>query len=113
MAKFIPSGVTVDYKYRISLEGSGYDIRTRWNSRSQSWFVYIGPTGRDPVIKTRAVTGRDLLSSYSSEDLPDGKLYVVDVEKGFGRPSDDDFGIDKRFRLLYVNSTEVDPILGG
>tara|TARA_Y100000593_G_scaffold94032_1_gene191199 strand:- start:15932 stop:16273 length:342 start_codon:yes stop_codon:yes gene_type:complete len=113
MAKFLPSGVTVDYKYRVSLEGDGYDIRTRWNNRSQSWYIYIGRTGRNPVLKTRAVVGRDLLAAYSNEDLPAGKLYVVDVEKGFGRPSEDDFGIDKRFRLLYVRSDEDDPILGG
>jgi len=113
MAKFLPAGVTPDYKYRISLEGDGYDIRTRWNSRSESWFIYLGRTGRTPVLKTRGVTGRDLLSAYTNEDLPPGKLYVIDVEKGFGRITEDGFGLDKRFRLLYVRSDEDDPILGG
>jgi len=112
MSKFLPGGVTTDYKYRVSLDGSAYDIRVRWNTRSESWYIYIGRTGRTPVLKTRAVVGRDLLSTYDLEDLPPGKLYVVDMEKYFGRPSEDNFGVDQRFRLLYINEGEEDPFLG-
>lgn len=112
MAKFLPCGDTADFEYRVDLEGDGYDIRTRWNSRSGSWFIYIGPTGREPVVKARACTLSDMLRTYRGKDgVPQGKLYVVDNEKGYGRPSRNDFGINKRFRLLYVNSTEDDPFL--
>lgn len=112
MSKFLPGGVTTDYQYRITLDGDAYDIRVRWNTRSESWYLYIGTTGRTSVLKTRVVVGRDLLAAYSLDGIPPGKLYVVDMEKGYGRPSEDDFGIDKRFRLLYVNEGEDDPILG-
>lgn len=110
--KFLPIGDTVDFKYRVNLEGVAYDIRTRWNSRSESWFLYIGPTGRDPALKTRITTNQNLLSSYTNNNLPSGKLYLLDVEKTFGRPSVDDVGLNKRFRLLYLNSDETDFITG-
>jgi len=110
--KFLPIGDTVDFKYRTNLEGSAYDIRTRWNSRSQSWFIYIGPTGRDPVLKTRLTTNQNVLASYSNQSLPPGKLYLLDIEKTYGRPSVDDIGFNKRFRLLYINSDETDFITG-
>lgn len=112
MAKYIPCGDTADFKYRIDLEGVGYDIRTRWNGRSESWFLYIGLTGQNPSIKTRITTLSDLLAPYrGTEGVPEGSLRLIDNEKGFGRPSRDDFGINKRFRLIYINSDEDDPFL--
>lgn len=110
MAKYLPSGESADFKYRISLEGTGYDIRTRWNNRGMYWVVELGPTGQSPVISTKALVGRDILANYAVDDIPPGYLYVVDTKKLFGRPSLDDFGLGKRFRLLYVNSDETDPI---
>ena len=107
MPSYLPGGETPDFKYRISLDGAAYDIRTRWNSRSESWFLYIGPTGRDPVLKTRLTTVTEILSRYSYEGLPPGRLFLVDTEKSFGRPGRDDFGPNKRFRLFYVNADEV------
>jgi len=110
MAKYLPAGEATDYQYRISLEGTGYDIRTRWNPRSEYWSVSIGPTGEPPAITTKALVGRDLLGNYAVSGLPPGKLYVVDIEKGFGRPSVDDFGLGRRFRLLYVTQSDPDPV---
>lgn len=111
MSKFLPIGDTPDFRYRVDLEGQGYDIRLRWNSRSQSWYIYIGFTGEEPAVKTRLVNGYNLLEPYRGvEGAPPGNLYVVDIEKAYGRPSLDDVGLEQRFRLLYVRSTEDDPI---
>lgn len=102
-----PSGP--DSKYTTTLEGQAYEIRLRWNNRSDSWFGYLGLSGVEPTMKTRLTVGRDLLTSYRGiPDVPPGRLYVVDKEKGFGRPSYDDFGLDKRFELIYVRSFEED-----
>jgi hypothetical protein len=105
----LPGPRSADSKYTTSLEGQGYDIRIRWNNRSESWFLYIGLKGQTPLLKTRIVTNQNLLATYRGiENLPPGNLYLLDYEKSYGRPSRDDFGLNKRFRLIYVRSFEED-----
>ena len=106
----LPGSSSPDTKYTINLEGQGYDIRLRWNNRSQSWFIYLGLTGANPVIKARLTTISDLLKPYRGiSGLPQGSLYLLDREKGYGRPTRYDFGIEKRFQLIYIKSWEEDP----
>ena len=103
-----PSGG--DTRYTINLEGQGYDVRLRWNSRSESWYAYIGLQGYEPSLKTRLVTGRDLLESYRNTlGVPPGSLVLVDTQKDYGRPSFDDFGFNGRFQLVYIRTTEDNP----
>lgn len=113
MAIFLDGSDSADSFYTTNLEGQAYELRFRWNSRSKSWFLYMGISGQEYAIKTRLTVGRNLLQSYAAvENVPPGSLYLVDMEKIYGRPSRDDFGINKRFRLLYYRSTETDPITG-
>lgn len=108
----LPGPTTADDQYTTSLEGQGYDIRLRWNARSESWFLYIGFTGQTPALKTRLTTNRDLLTVYrSNEGVPPGKLYLIDYEKLYGRVSRDNLGVNKRFKLVYIRSFEEDPFL--
>lgn len=106
----LPGSFAPDTKYTINLEGQGYDIRLRWNNRSESWFLYLGLTGADPVFKTRLTTISDILRPYRGRSgLPPGKLYLLDRKKVYGRPTREDFGIERRFQLVYVKSWEEDP----
>jgi len=107
MAEFIPCGGSYDIRYRVNLDGVGYDIRTRWNNRSESWFMYFGLADQVPLFKTRITGGRNLLEGYYGiEGTPSGVLYLVDVQKGTGRPTFDEFGLTTRFRVLYAQSLE-------
>lgn len=107
MPEFLPCGGSYDVRYRVNLDGVAYDIRTRWNNRSESWFMYFGLADQIPLFKTRIVGGRDLLKSYHGVDgVPSGVLYMVDTQKGTGRPTFDEFGIDTRFRVMYSTSEE-------
>lgn len=108
----LPGNTGADSVYTTTLEGQGYDIRLRWNSRSESWYLYIGLVGAQPALKTRVVTNKNLLENYSGrEGLPPGKLYLFDTEKTYGRVSYDNLGSNQRFKLVYVRSTEEDPLL--
>ena len=110
MAIFLDGSDSADSFYTTNLEGQAYELRFRWNSRSETWFMYIGVSGQEYSLKTRMVNGRNLLKPYQSvEGVPPGSLYLVDIEKVYGRPSRDDFGVNKRFRLVYYRSTEADP----
>ena len=106
MPEFIPCGGSYDIRYRVNLDGTAYDIRTRWNNRSESWFMYFGLADQVPLFKTRVVAGINLLSSYYGiEGVPSGLLFLVDVQKGTGRATFDQFGIDTRFRVMYATDT--------
>lgn len=104
---YVPCGGSNDPRRRVNLDGVAYDIRTRWNNRSESWFMYFGLADQEPLFKTRMTTGQDLLDSYRGiEGSPDGLMYVLDIEKDFGRPTFDQTGLGLRFRLLYASSEE-------
>lgn len=104
---YIPCGGSYDTRRRVNIDGVAYDVRTRWNNRSESWFLYLGLADQDPLFKTRVTNGSDLLNPYSGiEGCPQGLLYVLDIEKDFGRVTFDEFGVDTRFRLLYASTQE-------
>lgn len=104
MPEFIPCGGSYDIRYRVNIDGVAYDIRTRWNNRSESWFMYFGLSDQTPLFKTRVVGGRNLLQSYQGiEGVPSGFLFMVDVQKETGRATFEEFGINTRFRILYAS----------
>lgn len=109
----IPVSDGPDVVQRVSLEGVVYDFRYRWNTRSEAWYLYLGLTGEEYSFKLKLTTGQDLLLPYRySDECPPGQLYMMDVLKSYGRPTRDEFGQDKRFRLLYVTSdTDLSAVL--
>ena len=113
MSLIIPCGDTADNLQTVSIEGVAYSIRFRWNNRSESWFMYLGPKGATPVIKTRIVNGYDLLKPYRGLDgVPDGALFLVDSEQYYGRAGRFNMGIGERFQLIYIDS-DIISSLGG
>jgi hypothetical protein len=100
-----------DETFSTTLDNVSYQFRVRWNDVSKSWYLYIGFQGREPIYKTRLTVNRDLLLPIRfREDCPKGMLFVQDVEKIFGRPSFDDFGASKRFRLAYFTEEEIESV---
>lgn len=103
----LPIGETEDSINRTSLDGITYDFRTRYNSLSGCWYLYVGLTGEDPAVKLKIVNGGELLAPYKAiEGVPQGRLYVSDIDDDFGRPDRDNTGQDKRFELLYFEVGE-------
>lgn len=85
-------------------EEQAYDFRTRWNTREDAWYCYVGYQSKDSVCKFKLTTGTfDLLKPYKHLDgCPQGRLIMVDLVNGFGRPDFDHTGIDKLYTLLYI-----------
>lgn len=106
---FLKCGEDVDVTYSVVLEGDTYDLRLKWIDRDQSWQCYIGLTGQDPAASFKITNGFDLLTPYKYRPgVPKGFLYAIDTVSVFGRIDFDNFGIDKRYRLVYYDSTETD-----
>lgn len=107
MAFNLPIGATTDSISRLSLDGITYDFRTRYNELSGCWYLYVGYTGEESVAKIKLVVGWELLSPYKSiNGVPQGDLWVVDVDTTTGRPSRDDTGQGKQFQLVYFTEGE-------
>lgn len=108
MALSIPFGNTVDSVLRVNLEGRAYDIRYRWNNLSECWYIYLGFSGEEPIFKTKLLVGFNILTPYRAiPGVPKGALYLVDNLKEYGRPSKNDIGIDKRFKIVYISKREL------
>lgn len=96
-----------DHTYSVTLDGVDYDIRLRWNTRDESWQMFIGISGETPAVTFKVVNGFDLLRPYKHlEAVPDGQLYLVDTVKINGRPGFYDTGIDSRFVIVYIDAEE-------
>lgn len=106
---FLKCGEDVDVTYSVTLEDDTYDLRLKWNDRDESWRAFIGLTGEVFSASFKLTNGFNLLRPYYYlEGIPKGSLYVVDMVSIWGRPGFDDFGVDKRFRLLYIDSDSTD-----
>lgn len=108
MAYVLPHvGSDADEAFTVLLEGDTYKFRMKWNSRDESWTIYIGYSGEDAVMSQKVLSGFDLLETYSYRDgVPPGNLYILDIVKTYGRPTRDGTGKGKRFQLVYVESDE-------
>lgn len=104
---------------QVTLESEVYDFTYKYNSFDESWKLFIGLTGEDPACSFKLRCGVDLLKPFKYLDgVPDGWLYLIDTLNNTGRIGADplnEFGIDKRFRMWYINSdtdfsTEVEGI---
>lgn len=109
MALRIPiNGDSAYERVTVALEGQDYDISIRWNTRDESWYCYIGPVNSESTVKFKLVVGFNLIKHYRYlSGVPNGSLLLLDLEKGVGRPSRDNLGEERRFRLYYFLENEV------
>jgi hypothetical protein len=93
--------------FSVSLDGRMYDIKLQYNDRDESWYMNFGVQGKQPLFRTKITVGADLLIGYLGYDIvPKGLLYVVDIEKGYGRL--DRLGWSSgRYKLRYLTSDEL------
>lgn len=87
----------------ISIDGRSYDVHLKWISRDESFEMRFGVQGGTLLCPTKVTTNSDLLGKVRHlDEMPQGILFVVDtIGTGDGRISYDEFGTDKRFRLMY------------
>ena len=101
----LPIADSADTTQTIVLEGVAYDVRLQWNPRDEAWNAFWGVSGEDPKFKFKLVNGLDLLLPYKAyNECPKGELRIVDSERVYGRVGIDNFGIGKRFNLMYITS---------
>ena len=89
----------------ITLEGISYDFNFRWNVIDESWVISVALVGSTPLFSVKVTTGRIFNDQYKHiEGSPQGELIVFDFGENYERLSFEDFSIEGRFRLVYIDS---------
>lgn len=124
--QFLPCGGDSDVTFRVTLEGDEYYFRFRYiqrltnqssgkNIKADEWYLYLSSANGTQIFQTPLRTNREILRPYYYRDgCPQGSLIIRDMAADLAlsqgksyspeRISFDNFGIDKRFRLVYVTS---------
>lgn len=90
---------------QITLEGVSYTFNFRYNTRDESWVISVGFLGNLPLFTVKATTNRVLNSQYTHlVDAPKGSLVVIDTTESNGRIDFENFYINGRYRLGYLES---------
>ena len=108
MAYTLPHvGDTADEIFTTNLEGEKFQVRIRWNTRDEAWYIYIGYEGLPVTFTSKLNAGMNVLKGYEARvGTPNGAILLADTESLYGRPSRDNMGSSKRFKLLYLTQEE-------
>ena len=91
-----------DTIFTTVLDSVAYDIRLQWNTRDESWYLYLAKQNNDFVFKTKITTNTDLLKIHrANNNCPKGALVAIDNMKFYGRIGRNSWS-SGRFSLYYV-----------
>lgn len=66
-------------RFKVALEGSTYIFEFRYNVRGLYWSFNILTAGNVPIVSgVRVVSDYSLLSPFTDDRLPPGRLYCLD-----------------------------------
>lgn len=102
MSIAIPTYSEPFYSIRTALNGNGYVLHFRWNTRESRWYLSIHDAEDIPLKLSIKV-----LANYQlNKDVPlDGLLIAVSGNNT--PPGLDDFGIGKRCELTYYSPADL------
>lgn len=100
----IPVSETTDpFDQQVELDALVYDLTFRWNLRGNHWSMDIGRDGVVLIYGIKLVVIDDLLSQYQRiANLPDGTLFIDDLDGLDKDPDGDNFG--DRVVLKYTEA---------
>lgn len=120
MAQVIPvDSSTDDYVITVSLDAKTFDLRLRWNTRDDRWYMSIyeadEPTntdgGRAAIIDSIPVLAdTPMLRLFSDRRRPLGEIVPIDTDARLGAadPGRNDLG--SRVVLVYFDNIELQEI---
>ena len=99
--------ILTDNPYAIRnypLDGTVYNILTRWNGRESAWYLDILTQGGEALVMgIKVLPYIDLLRPYSDPRLPSGSLIALDLDASGNRPTRGGLGTETE---LYYNTLE-------
>lgn len=99
----IPVGA-LDVEFSAELDDVTYQMRLRWNPRTEGWFLTLMDGDGNAIASSiRVVVGWPLLSHVRGTVRPPGELVAIDTSGTDTEAGRDDLG--KRVQLTYVEGS--------
>lgn len=104
----VPTSTTVPaYRERVSLDGTLYQLRFRFNGRINAWILDLYDAEGNPIALARRCSVDTLLLRQRRwvEGIPPGSMLPFDTTLRRRDPVIDDFG--DRVLMIYLDEAEV------
>ena len=103
----LPTEVFPNYSYITGLDEKDYKLNFRFDVFRQSWYLTIRKDDETVLLAgVRLVPWLDLLSQYTKEDLPLGKLTLIPVSYSYPMSPDTTLeNLSTEFQLVYESVT--------
>tara|TARA_R110000803_G_scaffold13482_1_gene37859 strand:- start:9320 stop:9661 length:342 start_codon:yes stop_codon:yes gene_type:complete len=109
MALLIPLQGISSYVFTTSIEDFTYSFRVRWNTREGSWRLDIREVDGTPIVQgLKLAPNQNLTKGYKDSRLPEGNLYILDIDGLGSRPTFESLGDTQK--LFYLTKEEEDDI---
>jgi len=93
------------YEQVTQLDGVPYRLRFQWNSREQSWYLFIADHDDAPITSAKLVPEWNLLRRVVDARKPPGVLFLHDTSGEGKKAGFTDLG--GRCVLVYIDAAEV------
>lgn len=94
------------YEMQITLEGVGYGLEFRWNTREEAWYMHLyGEDGTPIRMGVKVVVGFPLVARLNADARPRGRFVAFDTTNLDRNPGIADLG--DRVTLAYFDADEV------
>ncbi len=95
-----------DQQFTTTLAGVVYQIRAKWNTRDESWYMDLRTPSGDPIrLGLRLVLGAKIGRQCADPRMPAGTFVLIDTSKEDREATLDDMGT--RVVLQFTSHAEV------
>lgn len=107
--QIIPMISDVNYEFDIQLESTSYRFLVTWNTVGEFYSLAIENLSTGVEFRgIKLVLNTELIRKFSSDNLPNGAIYVINTDKSKIRLNFEDFAGNAR--LVYVPEAELEAI---
>ena len=88
------------YQFRVDLDGTTYTLSIRYNTRMDRWIMDFNDENNSPLITgIILILGTSLLDRFAKAELPDGHLFLINIENENTEGNRDNFS--NNVQLFY------------
>lgn len=91
-----------NYEFNAKLDDSIFNFKIYYNTRSETWTISMYDSEFSPIFQgLNLVLGYDYFYGIDNDALPDGYLFLINIENENEAPTRDNLGTD--CLLVYID----------
>ena len=88
------------YQFRVDLDAVTYTLSIRYNTRMDRWIMDFNDENNSPLVTgIILILGTSLLARFAKAELPDGNLFLINIENENTEGNRDNFS--NNVQLFY------------